>query len=463
MENSKTKSIAIVSLVLFIEGFVGLAYQMLYIRQLSPLVGNSVQVVSWIVGVFLIALAIGYKMGGNVDSKFEFHLSKNFLIAALIGGFGLSFIFVRNLFAFAGPYIDYYYIMIAYCFLIIAPTTYYLGQTVPIMTNMMKGKTVSEISGNVLFLSTIGSFLGAILTTNIFLRFFGVSLTIFISTFMLIILFVYFDIAKARTKLSYSISFAIASVLSIILYSLHTIYEKNVYIATNQYANYEVVNLNNGEGKGFKSNDSLSSVIMNDGRKLGYVNIIDSILFREQKLKDKDILVIGAGGFVVSEGILNNKFDYVDIDPMIKDVAEKSFLKHKINGTFIPEDGRAYLAKKNKKYDVIFLDAFVSYKSIPEHMATMEYFKLIKENLNENGIFTVNVIGSRDFDTEYTRNIFTTINSQFPFCFIHNTDYRYNLANMVFVCKKVEEKGKIYTDNKNNANNDYSELKIDIF
>lgn len=460
MESSTKKSIAIISLILFIEGFVGLSYQMLYIRQLSPLVGNSVQVISWIVGVFLIALAIGYKVGGNVNNKFEYHLSKNFLLSAIIGGFGLTFFFVRYMFGLLGSIFDYYTIMIIYCLIIIAPTTYFLGQTVPIMTNMMKGNSVSQISGNVLFLSTIGSFLGAIITTNVFLKYLGVSFTIFISTLMLFILYSYFEIIRNRNVAYKYTSILVSIILSAILFTAHYYYEKKVYLATNQYANYELVSINNGQGKGFQSNDSLSSVIMNDGSKIGYINIIDSILFRERKLENKDILVVGAGGFVLSEGIANNRFDYVDIDPMIKDVVEKSFLKHNVNGHFIPEDGRSYLNQKKKLYDVIFLDAFVSYKSIPEHMATTEYFKLIKDNLKPDGIFAVNVIGNRDFTSTYTRNMFATINSQFPFCFIHNIDYRYDLANIIFICQKTEEKGSIYTDNKNNANSDYWGLKI---
>lgn len=51
------------TIILFIEGLVSLSYQMLYIRQIGPIVGNSVDVISWIIGIFLIALAIGYKHG----------------------------------------------------------------------------------------------------------------------------------------------------------------------------------------------------------------------------------------------------------------------------------------------------------------------------------------------------------------------------------------------------------------
>lgn len=459
--NTIKNNIFAISIILFIEGFVGLAYQMLYIRQLTPLLGNSVEVVSWIVGIFLIALALGYRTGGKINSKHGEKLAKNFFFAAILGGIGLSFIFIDTFFFVFNQVVSYYISMILYCLLIIAPTTYLIGQTVPIMTNMMKGETVSEISGNVLFLSTIGSFLGAIATTNIFLKYFGVSLTIFFSTFLIIGLSLYFEIKQNKSKFSKIISVILSITLLVVLYFLHYNFEKSRYIKTNQYANYEVVNVNAkglGTGKGFKSNDSLSSVLMDNGEKIGYINIVDSILFREQKLSNKDVLVVGAGGFVLSEGILNNRFDYVDIDPMIKSLAEKSFLKHNINGNFIAEDGRAYLTKKSKKYDIIFLDAFVSYKSIPEHMATTEYFKLIKDNLKDGGIFSVNVIGNRDFDSEYTQNMFATINSQFPFCFVHNIDYRYNLANILFICKKTENRGKIYTDNLNNANSEYWHL-----
>jgi predicted membrane-bound spermidine synthase len=436
-----------IALVLFIEGFVSLAYQMLYIKQMAPFVGNSVEVVSWIIGVFLIALAIGYKVGGNKTPDIEDKLIKNFIIAATVAGFCLSFLFLESYFMALSKFVTAYTLMIIYCILIVFPVTYFLGQTIPLMTNKLKGDTVSEISGNVLFLSTIGSFLGAIITTNVILKYLGVSYTIVIASSLLFILALMLSQKKIWiTLLSVAIIFS--------LYKLNIAFEKSNYVATNQYASYEVLRYPQNNSKVFKSNGSNSSILIN-GQKYGYIKLLDDVLFKKMKLENKDILVIGAGGFVLSKGV-NNNFTYVDIDPAIKDIAERFFLHENINGNFIAEDGRSYINKTNKIYDVIVLDAFLSRNSIPEHLSTIQYIENIKTKLQKNGIFVVNVIGRRDFTDQYTQNIHKTINTVFPYCFIQSSAYENEDTNIQYICMNSEDIGKIYTDDRNNSNSDFN-------
>lgn len=444
------KNILYVSIILFVEGFVSLAYQMLYIKQITPYVGNSVEVVSWIVGVFLIALAVGYKVGGRTVPDVAKSLSRNFLIAATLGGICLSFLFVEAIFNSFSKVIPPYYLMILYCFFIVAPTTFVLGQTIPLMTNYIKGSTVSEISGNVLFLSTVGSFLGAIVTTNVILKYFGVSTTIVVSASLLLIL----NIIISDSKKFAIFLFALG------VYSLHIInnkYENISYVATNQYASYEVLRFQKANVKVFKSNQSYSSVLENN-QKYGYIKLIDSVLFKDMNIKDKDILVIGAGGFVISKDNKDNRFTYVDIDPAIKNIAEKYFLHEDINGDFIPADGRAYVNTTDKKYDIIMLDAFSSDKSIPEHLSSVEFFQKLKERMVDEGMLVVNVIGRRNMTDMYTQSTYKTINSVFPYCFVQSSAYKAKVTNIQFICNNVKDIGKIYNDNRNNSNSDFGKL-----
>lgn len=444
------KNTLYISAILFIEGFVSLAYQMLYIRQMTPFVGNSVEVVSWIVGVFLIALALGYKIGGSPSVSIEKRLLKNFYLSSILGGFFLSFVFLDVYFKALSGLISPYYIMILYCFLIVAPITFLLGQTIPLMTNYLKGNSVSEISGNVLFLSTIGSFLGAIITTNVILKYLGVSFTIFICSSFILLL----TILLSKSKLK---AIGISLLISSIIYVVNINYEKNNYIGTNQYASYEVLRYIKSNITIFKSNHSNSSMLVN-GEKFGYLKILDTILFKEMKLKNKNILVIGAGGFLASKDVANNQFTYIDIDPAIKDLAEKYFLGHPINGKFIAEDGRSYVNTTKETYDVVLLDAFLSEKSIPEHLSTREYFLSVKKIIKDSGLFVVNVIGRVDFNDTYTQNTYKTITSVFPYCYVVSNDYGQKIANTQFICQNIEDKGKIYTDNKNNSNSDFNNL-----
>lgn len=444
------KNIFYVSIILFVEGFVSLAYQMLYIKQMTPYVGNSVEVVSWIVGVFLIALALGYKIGGKPVKSVENALSKNFLIAAIMGGMCLSFLFVELVFNSFSKIIPPYYLMILYCFLIVAPTTFVLGQTIPLMTNHIKGSTVSEISGNVLFLSTVGSFLGAIVTTNIILKYFGVSTTIVVSASLLLLL----NVIIAKNK-KFSLLILVIGVFS--LYNFNNKYENISYVATNQYASYEVLRYEKAKIRILRSNQANSSLLENE-QKYGYIKLLDNVLFQNMKLKDKNILVIGAGGFVISKDVHDNKFTYVDIDPAVKDIAEKYFLGEKINGEFVAADGRAFINTTDKQYDVIMVDAFSSDKSIPEHLSSVEFFSKMKEKIVDKGLLVVNVIGRRDMSDSYTQNTYKTITSVFPYCFIQSSAYSSAVTNIQFICNNVKDIGKIYNDDRNNSNSDFGKI-----
>ena len=89
----------ILILIIFLEGFVSVSIEILTIRQLIPVAGNSVIVTSLIIGVFLLFLALGYQKGGTQQKNLQKILQFNFSFAAIWLGIGLSFDFIRRDFA----------------------------------------------------------------------------------------------------------------------------------------------------------------------------------------------------------------------------------------------------------------------------------------------------------------------------------------------------------------------------
>jgi hypothetical protein len=112
-------------------------------------------------------LAFGYQRGGQYKGNYPAILRKNFMIAAGLLGVGLSYAFIHYLFVVGEAMVSHVmFSLMAYLLLITAPAVYFLGQTVPITTNLFKrDQHIGAISGRVLFLSTIGSFVGAVLTS----------------------------------------------------------------------------------------------------------------------------------------------------------------------------------------------------------------------------------------------------------------------------------------------------------
>lgn len=438
---SKEKTIAI----LFLEGFVSVSLQMLMMRQLVPFVGSSVVVSSLVVSVFLAALSLGYAFGGRTKTNHIKRLRNNLLISSGIISIALSYTFMGNWFVVSNHLINSPILEIfIYLVLFLAPIVYLLGQTVPLLTNFYKANNVSETAGDTFAISTVGSVLGSIITSLVFFYFFGMAKTVLISVIMLgIVLFMLIE------NKEYFKNGLIYSAILCVCYGLNVSYENNNLVLTNEYNNYNVVEVE--KGKVFVLNESAASAVFDDESNWEYINVLKSMLFNEAELgfKNKDILILGAGGFTLSHGkdIPQNNFVYVDIDPAMKEVAEEHFLGEPINGNFVPEDARVYVQKTKETYDAVLVDLFSNKTAIPWHLLTIEFFSDVKSVLKEDGYVFFNIISSGGFKDKYSRNIYNTIHKTFDYC--HSRPLRMNedKQNIIYVCKNIKEEEKtLYVD-----------------
>lgn len=444
---------ATIYFIILIEGFITISVEMLAIRQLIPFFGNSVIITSIIIGIFLLFLALGYWRGGFIKSDFLHKLNNNFAAALIIIGIGFSYVFIHYFVYFASNslHLPVLPILVSYLLLVLAPTVYFLGQTVPLTTNLFsKAQTVASISGRALFLSTIGSFLGAIITTLVLFHFFGVGFSVFFNCLLLLALIFHISLKVDKNLMP----ILVLAVTTVFIYLLNVNFEKMIFVKTDNYANYEIVT--QGSDRILRINNSNSSLIKANKKGFDYIEKIKSILFRQLHLTNKDILVIGAGGFTLSYGnTYGNRFDYVDVDHSIKNIAEKYFLQGKIKGRFFGEEGRQFLNNNHKKYDVIVLDAYTSSTSIPPALVTREYFHQIKHALKPEGLFIANVIANPYFSDVYSKAIHNTISQVFHFCAVVPLSWKTSPTNILYVCPNIKNIDKIYTDNLNTVTLDY--------
>ena len=90
-------------LIVFIEGFCSLGAEVIALRRLVPHVGSAIVVTAPTIGLFLLALALGYGSGARVSERFTAVVARNFLISALLAGLGLARITVDGLFTQLQP------------------------------------------------------------------------------------------------------------------------------------------------------------------------------------------------------------------------------------------------------------------------------------------------------------------------------------------------------------------------
>jgi spermidine synthase len=450
-----------VLMILLVEGFVTISVQMLTIRQLIPVIGNTVVVTSLIIGIFLLFLALGYYRGGYYKGNFKAVLVRNFITAGVFLGLGLSyqciqaFFFIGHAVVSKNPLI----ILTAYLLCVIAPTVYWLGQTVPITTNLFKTlPNAARISGKALSISTLGSFLGAILTSLWLMNWLGVAATV-VFNYALLSFLVILVIPKEKNWIM--VVSVMLITLAVPIYHANVVYENHRFVATDVYANYRVTKTRAKAGekafKIFQVNDSYSSLIAKDLTAAPYIQRMRRILFDDLKLKHQRILVLGAGGFTLSaRSAHDNQIIYNDIDPNIKSIVKKHFLK-KINGQFIVGDARAIVHDNKKPFNVIISDSYSSAYSIPFHLLTQDHMDNIKRALTPDGIAIFNIIAKPSLSSRYATRINATILSVFHHCMIIPKNYKPVLQNILYVCRRSPQHNQpiVYTDDKNPASLDY--------
>jgi predicted membrane-bound spermidine synthase len=447
-------------IVILIEGFVSIATEIITIRQLVAVVGNSVVVTSFIIGVFLLALAYGYKYGGRYVDNYTAILQRNFIIASGLLGLGLSYSFIILYFNYVETNITTHsiYILVSYLLLIVAPLIFLLGQTVPITMSLFGQELRAGIIGSkVLHISTIGSFLGAVLTTIVFMNLLGVAWTLIINCLLLLLAAVVIN-KNIKAQLLNIVSIA---VIVPIIYWVNIELIKGDMVFSNAYSNYNVIDpfeTRDGRvGKTLSINGSDSSFIENDNLSgFKYIEKIKKIVFDEMQLRNKDILVLGAGGFsITAAGTHENNFTYVDVDPDMHKVVAKNF-SSKINGNFVASDARVFLRTNQKKYSLIISDTYGGKRSVPAHLLTKEYFGLLASNLDQSGVVIFNMIIRPTLDDPYSQKVDSTVRAVFNSCMVSPLKYSDKLSNVLYICKNnlSAQRAEVYADNLNRASLD---------
>jgi len=435
--------------VIFCEGFATIATEILTMRQLMPIVGSDIFINSMIIAIFLLALAYGYARGGKYQTGYIKRIIINFMLASMLLGFGLSYVFIQSFFIFFTTKIYDSLILglTAYLLLITAPLVYLLGQTIPITMNIYSGESkAGAIGGKVMFWNTIGSFLGSILTTTVLIHFCGVAVTVFIICCLLLLCSLLLSL-KDNKQSAYLIG-VICAIPAI--YILNINIEKNSLLKSSPYANYQVYAKN--DTKVLTINNSEASFLDSSYKSYPYIELIKFFLFKELKLTKKNILVLGAGGFTLSaENDWENNFTYVDIDKAIKSIVSENYLPN-IKGEFVANDARAYLQKTKQKYDAIVFDAYSHRVSVPSHLVTREFFMKLRDTLTHDGVAVLNIIASPLMQDKYSMSIDATIRSVFPHSLAIPIKYGSNFSNIIYLCqnKQVAANNLLYTDNQSN-------------
>ncbi len=154
------------------------------------------------------------------------------------------------------------------------------------------------------------------------------------------------------------------------------------------------------------------------------------------------VLMIGLGGGSTQRSFAhyypNVAFRTVEIDRAVVSVARDFFdLQDSDKQKIEVSDGRVFLKRSTEHYDLIILDAYLSGRygsSIPQHLATKEFFELARDRLTTNGSIAYNAIGTMNgWHSDLIGAMYRTLKAVFPqvYLFAARTS-----MNIVFVATR---------------------------
>jgi len=391
------------------------------------------------------SLALGYRKGGRVNEQHAQCLSVNLIKASISIGVFCSYTFLN---AYFDVFHDFPILTSTFLYLMffMAPIVYWVGQTIPLMVNFVKADTSSQKAGDALLFSTLGNVAGGIITTLLIMYYFGVSWAIFITVFILTMLsFV------VSTKKQTSFFVSVSTLL--LVFTVNVYFDSSTFIANNSYANYQTFESPTKDKSYFVSNNSFSSLLnKNDRSGFKYIEQIKQIMMSYGiNSPEEKTLVIGAGGFsLTANKDIQSSVHYIDIDKDILELAEKHFLREKMNSKFTGVDARVFLRNSTEKYDFIIVDAYSNKSSIPGSLTTKEFYRSVSSHLKKTGTMISNIVANPFQSDSFSKRISNTIIDSFNSCFKSVVPLKKKSANILFVCSN-EQKGNnsqiIYKDN----------------
>jgi len=410
-------------LVILLEGYVVLASELLAIRLLVPHVGSGVEVVSIVISGVLLPLAYGYYYGGKRYHTLQPHkknrsirswLLKNLASAMAILTLGLSFIFLELFFATLSALgVKHFIAQTAiYTAIFIVYPVFLLAQTVPLISNYFKQTQLSRITGRMLFFSTIGSFLGSVVSTIILMNLIGAHLTAAVTICLLAVaIFI-----LCRRGLRFDHLYAVFVALLALALNSPSLQQTLGIVGDSAYNTATVVDMPEKESRGLYLNNSRSSLFSaNPAKRFPYVQYIEQHILNTMPA-DGNVLVLGAGGFTIGFDDRRRRYVFVDIDPTLKEISEAHLLPEKIpaNKEFVAQSVRQFLNQSTEAFDVIIAEVYTNKQSIPTEATTLEFWQAVQAKLKPNGIVVANLIISPRFDDLFSSRIARTFSTVFP-------------------------------------------------
>ena len=386
-------------ILVFIVGSASLGAEIAAARLMAPFFGASTIVWANTIGVVLVALSVGYWIGGRVGDR---HPHLRGLCLLVMGAAVLLAVvpFVARPFldvsvdaldsvsagAFVGSLIGVLFLVAVPVILLGACSPYALRLAVPDVEHS------GRVAGRLYAISTAGSLLGTMLSALVLIPFAGTQRT-FLAFAAALALVAALGLGWRFLALPAALIGALALPVGTVKATgdgrvLHEEESAFQYIRVVEEPDGDrLLELN--EGQAVHSLYRPGSFLTDDVWD-GYLVLPFTALNRPPRRVA--ILGNGAGTTARAYGHFfpRARVDGVEIDPELEEVGRRYFdLGSNPNLTVHNEDARPWLRRSSGGYDVIMVDAYRQ-PYIPFYLATREFFELVRDRLAPGGVVIVN-------------------------------------------------------------------------
>jgi spermidine synthase len=404
------------SVVVFISGAAVLAIELLGTRVLGPFYGVSLFLWSALITVTLLALSVGYALGGRLADKGPTPRRLGWMLLGA-GAWLLLLPLLRDrVLHVAEPFGLRFAVLVA-ALLLFAPPLALLGMVSPYAIRL-RATSLGEVgrtAGNLYALSTVGSVLAALATGFFLIPYFGV-LRLTALTGLLLVMVGLLGLLGVRGRGS-----ALAALLLIVPAALVGLRAAQdgaepsrglLSLEPSAYAELRVV-----------ERDDLRCLLIDGGThtivdaetlesRFPYVHVLD--LLDNVRDRPGKLLLVGLGGGSVAKLFARQGWsvDAVEIDPAVTAIARRDFGLSPADARVFDDDGRHHLASVAVTYDAVVIDAFGS-SAVPFHMVTREAFALAASRLAPDGVLALN-LEAVGWDDLLVRAVAATLREALP-------------------------------------------------
>ena len=129
--------------------------------------------------------------------------------------------------------------------------------------------------------------------------------------------------------------------------------------------------------------------------------------------------------------------DRVEIDPMVTELGEEFFPGSRPEGRQFPVDARTFVENTGDRYHVVLVDAYEHQIYIPSHLASVEFFTAVANVLHEGGVVSVNC-GGTQFDDPVIRALGSTLATVFEEAMVFRVPRSRNFVLMARKGRAIE-------------------------